>query len=545
MTNPILKRELTSALRAPVTLILAAVYLMVLGGLIWWMWPEQGIFSLAAQASRSILMVFTVTQLLLVILYAPAFAASSITSEKEQNTYDLLFATQLRPKDIIIGKLWSSIMTLLMFVVLSLPFFAACFFLGAVSVREAVVIYLVATASSVFFGLLGLCVSAVVSSSHTALVATYLFILLINAGPWVPYLLLKNQLWAVSLIETVRAISPVAAMASVISPAYEGSAAWQLYLLFALVGAVVMTVFLLTTAYLTRGRPPRSHGRAITDQKELMKRKLRFPFYLIDPMRRKRNIPNWMNPIFAKEMRSKAFGGGIWIFRSAYLCFAVSMLLMAAVAGNMVGQTPDAIRAVALMFQIGLVVLIVPSLTAGAVTQERERASLDLLRLSRVRPLAFLLGKIEVAAVFVMFLIVGSAPAWYVIYYLGTNTVQEILICWSIIGASMVLAISVGLVASALSPRTAVATAVAYGLMFLITIGTLLPILMGNQLTGLVRDVMFALNPFVSAIQTLTSGYFADVGDLWRVHLVWAFGLSAVCCLVTYVRVRRMLGTQR
>ncbi len=63
-----------------------------------------------------------------------------------------------------------------------------------------------------------------------------------------------------------------------------------------------------------------------------MKRKLRFPFYLIDPMRRKRNIPNWMNPIFAKEMRSKAFGGGIWIFRSAYLCFAVSMLLMAAVA---------------------------------------------------------------------------------------------------------------------------------------------------------------------------------------------------------------------
>ncbi len=545
MTNPILKRELTTALRAPVTLALAALYLVVLGGLIGWMWPEEGIFSLAAQASRSILLVFTVTQLLLVILYAPAFAAASITSEKEQNTYDLLFATQLRPKDIIIGKLCSSITTLLMFVVLSLPFFAACFFLGAVSVREAVVIYLVATASSVFFGLLGLCVSAVVSSSHTALVATYLFILLINAGPWVPYLLLKNQLWAASLIETIRAISPVAAMASVISPAYEGTAAWRLFLLFAIAGAVVMTLFLLTTAYLTRGRPPRSHGRAITDPKELMKRKLRFPFYLIDPMRRKRNIPNWMNPIFAKEMRSKAFGGGIWIFRSAYLCFAVSMLLMAAVAGNMVGQTPDAIRAVALMFQLGLVVLIVPSLTAGAVTQERERASIDLLRLSRVRPLAFLLGKIEVAAVFVMFLVVGSAPAWYVIYYLGTNTVQEILVCWSIILTTMVLAMAAGLFASAVSPRTAVATAIAYGLMFVITLGTLLPLLMGDQLTGLVRDVMFALNPFVSAIQTLTSGYFADVGDLWRAHLAWSLGLSGAACLWTYLRIRRMLSTQR
>jgi len=544
MSNPIIQRELTAALRAPITLALAALYLIVLGGLIVWMWPAEGVFSLAAQASRSLVLVFTVTQLLLVMMYAPAFAASSITSEKEQNTYDLLFATQLRPKDIILGKLWSSITTLWMFVVLSLPLFAACFFLGAVSVRETVVIYLVAVASSVFFGLLGLSVSAVVSTSHTALVTTYLLILLFNAGPWVPWLLLKDQLWAAELVATVRAVSPVAAMASVISPAHEGAAAWRLFLVFAVSGSAALTVFLLTTAYLTRGRPPRSHGRAITDPRELMKRKLHFPFYLIDPMRRKRNIPDWVNPMFAKEMRSKAFGGGIWIFRSAYLCFAVSMLLMAAVAGNLVGQTPDAIRAVALIFQLGLVVLIVPSLTAGAVTQERERASLDLLRLARIRPLAFLRGKLEVAAVFVMFLVIGSAPAWYVIYYLGTNTAQEILICWSLILATMVLAMAVGLWASAVSPRTAVATAVSYGVMFLIAVGTLLPLLMGERLGGAVRDVLFAINPFVSAIQTLTTGYFAEVGDLWRAHLTWSLGLSAVALLWSYERVRRMLGTQ-
>ncbi len=198
-----------------------------------------------------------------------------------------------------------------------------------------------------------------------------------------------------------------------------------------------------------------------------------------------------------------------------------------------------------MIFQLGLVVLIVPSLTAGAVTQERERASIDLLRLSRVRPLAFLLGKMEVAAVFVMFLVIGSAPAWYVIYYLGTNTIQEILVCWSIILTTMALAMATGLFASAVSPRTAVATAVAYGLMFLITLGTLLPLLMGDRLTGFARDLLFALNPFVSAIQTLTSGYFAEVGDLWRAHLVWSLGLSAGACLWSYVRVHRMLGTQR
>jgi len=439
----------------------------------------------------------------------------------------------------------SSVVALGMFVVLSAPFFTACFFLGALSVREALVVYVVALASSVFFGLLGLCVSAVVSSSHTALVTTYLLILLLNAGPWVPHFLLQKQLWATGLVEMIRALSPVAAMASVIAPSFAATAAWKVYLIFTVAGVGVMTLFLLTTAYLTRGRPARSHGRAIDDPQELMRRKLRFPFYLIDPMRRKRNIPNWLNPIFAKEMRSKAFGGGIWIFRSAYLCFAVSILLMAAVAGNLVGETPDAIRVVALVFQLGLVVLVVPSLTAGAVTQERERASLDLLRLSRIRARALLVGKLQVAAVFVMFLVIGSAPAWYVIHYLGTNTVTEILTCWGIILATMLVAISTGLVCSAFAPRTAVATAVAYGLVFAWSLVTLLPLLARDQLAGPVRDVLFAMNPFVSAIQVLTNGYFNQVPDLWRTHLGWSVGISGVFFLAAYLRVRRLLALEK
>ena len=55
------------------------------------------------------------------MLYAPAFAATAITDEKEHNTYDLLFATLLRPRDIVAGKLCSSIIVLLLFVLLSLP----------------------------------------------------------------------------------------------------------------------------------------------------------------------------------------------------------------------------------------------------------------------------------------------------------------------------------------------------------------------------------------------------------------------------------------
>jgi hypothetical protein len=67
----------------------------------------------------------------------------------------------------------------------------------------------------------------------------------------------------------------------------------------------------------------------------------------------------------------------------------------------------------------------------------------------------------------------------------------------------------------------------------------------GDRLTGYARDVLFTLNPFASAIQTLTSGYFVKAGNLWRAHLAWSLGLSAVACLGAYVRVRRLLGAER
>ena len=545
MSNPILRRELKFALRAPVTLGLAAMYLGVLALLLWWMWPQEGIFSMAARSSRSLLLVFSVAQLLLAMLYAPAFAATAITSEKERNTYDLLFATLLRPGEIAVGKLLSSILALLIFVALSVPLFAACFFLGAVSVREAAVIYLITAASSVLFGLLGLAVSSVVRSSHMALVSTYLLLLLVNAGPWVPYLLLQQKPWAAEFIYQVRAVSPLAAMASVVIPAFQPVGAWQGYLGFCAVGSVVLLSFVVGRVYWAGQSNTRRHGRAIDDAGELMKRKLRFPFYLIDPMRRKGNIPDWLNPMFAKELRSQAFGGGVWIFRSAYACFGLSMLLMVGAVGNLVGPTPNLIRSVALVFQLGLIVLIVPSLTAGAITQERERGSMELLRLSRLGAFSFLVGKVAVALLFVAFLILGALPGWFALHYLEINTLKEILIAWAVIGTAIALSLTTGLFSSAVAPRTPVATALAYGLMFVVAVVTLLPLLAADQMSVRLRELVFTVNPFVAALQVLTRGVFEDIGELWRPHLKFAGATAGVFLLVAYLRLRRMLLPQK
>lgn len=541
MNNPLLRRELNSLLRGRTAMVLALTYLAVLGGLILWMWPEAGVYSLAARASRSLLVVFTVTQVLLVMVYAPAFTATSLTLEREQNTYDLLFATRLSPAQIVFGKLSAALGALLMLVALALPLFATCFFLGAISVRETLATHAVVAVTAVLFGMLGLAVSAVAGSSHGAMVATYVLVLILNVGPWIPQWLMKNLLWAQPLTDRIRSLSPVAAMFSVVVPAQATSEAWKWYLVFAAIGAVVLAVFLLGTAYLRRIRPVRPHGRTITDPEELRRRKLRFPFYLIDPMRRKHPIPDWINPVFAKELRSQAFGGGIWLFRAAYICFAVSVLLMAAVAGNLVGQTPDVIRVVTVVFQISMVVLVVPSLTAGALTQERERGCLDLLRMARVGPVSLLAGKLGVAWLCMSFLVVGSAPGWAVIYALETNTLAEITRCWAVILATMMLASALGLAASALAPRTSVATALAYGWMGLLTVATLLPFLLGDQMAASARDALLMFNPVIAGIQILAPGRFPAVGEIWTAHLKWSAALSVVAILVAYGRAHGLL----
>lgn len=545
LSNPVLLREVKSALRSPLALALAALYLSVLATLVWWMWPQEGVYSATARASRSLLLVCGVAQLLLVILYAPAFAATAITSEREHNTYDLLFATLLRPWEIVAGKLCSSISVLLLFVLLSVPIFAACFFLGAVSIREAAAIYLITAASSVMFGLVGLSVSAVARNSHLALVVTYVLLLLFTAGPWVPGLLLEQKIWAAQFIQHARAFSPLGAMASVILPAFEPAGAWRACLIYCAVASMIMVGFLVLRM---RGGSRRDAARTsgtLQGAEELSRRRLSFPFYLVDPMRRRQCIPDWLNPMFAKELRSRAFGGGQWIFRIAAACFGLSMLMMIGAVGNLVGPTPNLIRSVALVFQLGLIVLIVPSLTAGAITQERERGNLELLRMSRLGAFSFLVGKVGVALLFVAFLLLGTAPGWFAIHYLEINTLREILHAWAVIGTTTLFALSAGLCASALAPRTPVATALAYAVTFLVAIATLLPLLTADQLSLRLREMILVMNPFASTLQVLTRGVFDDLGVLWQRHAAMSLGASGLFLIVAFTRLRWLLAPQR
>ncbi len=86
-----------SILRSTKTFCLVTIYMATLCLLVLAVWPKEGIYSFAEGASQSILTIVAMGQLILVTLFTPAFTATAIVYEKENQSFDMLFATLLPP----------------------------------------------------------------------------------------------------------------------------------------------------------------------------------------------------------------------------------------------------------------------------------------------------------------------------------------------------------------------------------------------------------------------------------------------------------------
>ncbi len=551
--NPILQRELGQRLRSGRTLAVGLGYLALLGWIVWWLWPEQGVYSLSAQASRTLVLLFATAQTLAMLLLAPAFSAVAIVSEKEANSYDLLFASRLRPMDIVAGKLLAALAMLFIFLALSAPFFAACFLLGAVSAAEALKLYGLAALSAVAAGLIGLTISSRSRNSQSALIRSYLAVMAWALLPWVLHVVLFNRPGLAGLAYRLRALSPVSALVSVLLPGRAGwdaaaagyRPAWQLFAFFASGLSVFLFARLAVEVHRIPRPPRRNEASVIDDRKAISRRRLRFPFYLVDPQRRRKPLSDFVNPVFAREVRGKAFGSGVWVVRAIYLCFALSAGLVLLLTGQIGGQSPDGIKAFTLAFQLGLVLLIGPALTSGTITQEVETRNIDLLRMSRIGPWALLSGKFQMALIFVVLLMVGSVPLWLVIGAMELNSTAELLRCWQVIGATILLALAAGFFGSAVSRRSAAAAGIAYAVLACVAIGTLAPAVMPGRLAEPVARRLTAMNPFLAAYSVLRTGLFETSGGAAAAHLRFSLAVSLVLLVFVYLRVRRLFLPER
>ena len=186
------------------------------------------------------------------------------------------------------------------------------------------------------------------------------------------------------------------------------------------------------------------------------------------------------NPIVAKEYRSRMrtwkspLAMMVYILLIGGLGFLVFSLMANANSGLSGGSNYGQYLFIALVaFQGILLTFVTPALTAGAISSERERQTIDLLFVTRLRPFSIIWGKLLASMSFVVLLLILSVPIFSLVFLFGGIELDQVVYAFLV---TLVTALTLGVMGILFSTwlrRSLVATVVSYVAAFVLLVGTL------------------------------------------------------------------------
>ena len=196
----------------------------------------------------------------------------------------------------------------------------------------------------------------------------------------------------------------------------------------------------------------------------------------------KRVLRALWNPIVAKEYRSRmrtwrspltitihvlVLGGVGW---------AVFSVIAATEANVGSGFSPSGMGITVfgflVLFQIGLLAFITPALTAGAISGERERQTIDLLFVTPLAPFSIIWGKLLASMSFVLLLIMLSVPIFSLVFLFGGVELDQVVAAFALTGVTALTLGFLGVLFSTVFRRTLAATVASYGAAFVLLVGS-------------------------------------------------------------------------
>ena len=120
-----------------------------------------------------------------------------------------------------------------------------------------------------------------------------------------------------------------------------------------------------------------------------------------------------------------------------------------------------------------MLMFIMPAITSGTISGERERRTLDLMLTTGLNSWEIVSGKLGAALVTMFLVIVSSFPVFALVFVYGGITGRDVLFMLLCFVTSALFAGSLGICCSSLFKRSTVATVAAYGVLALAVAGTL------------------------------------------------------------------------
>ncbi|MDD1501816.1 ABC transporter permease [Lysinibacillus sp. NPDC095746] len=270
-------------------------------------------------------------------------------------------------------------------------------------------------------------------------------------------------------------------------------------------------------------------------------------------------MERFYNPVFVKELKLrfrsfKSFSG--LMFYLAVICiFIVGFLLITTGFTGKGFFRPDTsfmMFAVLTILQMALVLFITPSLTAGAISSEREKQTLNILLTTTQSSTQIIIGKLLSSVAFLVLMLIAGLPLYSLVFLFGGVSPSQLISIFLFYLLTVVAIGSIGVMFSTITKRTIVAMISTYGsIIFLGGITAFFFFLsmafhqMGNTTgTGTSYMAYFwaAINPGALML-TLTSSSMGDALvqvsgvklPVWISYLI-AYSLIIVVCLTIAIR---------
>lgn len=133
--------------------------------------------------------VIAIVQVCIVALITPIITASSISGEKERQTFDIMLTTCMSPFAIVVGKVISAVLRILFYVVAGMPIMALSFVVGGLSWANLLYFLLAIILLAVFSGSIGILCSAFCRKSITAVILAFGFYFIVYGMTFLPLFL--------------------------------------------------------------------------------------------------------------------------------------------------------------------------------------------------------------------------------------------------------------------------------------------------------------------------------------------------------------------
>ena len=451
--GPVFFREAATTPRRTRHYLLRAIYVLALLILIctaWFVLAGTQIIRNVGDMARFGAVLFRVLaplQLTLMMFFAAFGVASAVALEKDRRTFVLLLMTRLRNNELVLGKLFASLLDTLVMLAAASPVLVLMTLLGGVSLEQVLRVLLVTLVTMIAVGSLGsllalwrektfqtLALTALILGMYLGLCeAVYQGLFFTTWGG------LSCQTWA-AIVSPFRAIlvaaEPRLTSAGDLRDAVQGFILYGLAVTGLFNGIAIARVRVWNPSREGRLQQPESSSElgdrdasaasASLDGAAGMTTSTGVPVAgvgagpasgafdaraeaaragHVDARRRtvnRESRPVWDNPILWREVRTWAYGRKVLVIRLAYcLLFAMAALALhgslagtwdEAGGGGLASRVPVSARILAPFFLVSLVIM--NALAVNSITNERDGQALDLLLVTDLTSQEFVFGKL-------------------------------------------------------------------------------------------------------------------------------------------------------